>query len=112
MEVAKMIIDEAEPDPDWANAAAALAVLAGISASDAACCKALGRRSRGQDHHEAEALLGQIDPGGKSAANVMRRLITLKGEAHYGFYSMSTQSLRSAFTQAEKLIKFAREVLT
>ena len=82
MEVAKMIIDEAEPDPDWANAAAALAVLAGISASDAACCKALGRRSRGQDHHEAEALLGQIDPGGKSAANGMRRLITLKGEAH------------------------------
>ncbi len=39
MEVAKMIMDEAEPDPDWASAAAALAVLAGISASDAACCK-------------------------------------------------------------------------
>lgn len=48
MEVARLIKDE--PDPDWASAAAALAIVAGIAASDAACCKALGRRSRGQDH--------------------------------------------------------------
>lgn len=39
MEVATLIKDE--PDPDWASEAAALAVLAGISASDAACCKVL-----------------------------------------------------------------------
>jgi len=58
MEVATLIKDE--PDPDWASAAAALAVLAGIAASDAACCMALGRRSRGQDHHDAEALLELI----------------------------------------------------
>jgi hypothetical protein len=32
---------------DYSSAAAALAVLAGIAASDAACCKALGRRARG-----------------------------------------------------------------
>jgi hypothetical protein len=55
MEVATLTLDE--PDPEWASAAAALAVLAGIAASDAACCKALGLRSRGQDHHDAEALL-------------------------------------------------------
>lgn len=54
-------MDEADPDPDWASAAAALAVLAGIDPSDAACCKALGGRWRGQDHHDAEALLEQID---------------------------------------------------
>jgi hypothetical protein len=106
-----MIIDEADPDPDWASAAAALAVLAGIHASDAACCKALGRRSRGQDHHDAEALLEQIEPGGRLAANAMRRLINMKDEAHYGFYPMSTQNLRSAFTQADRLISFARDVL-
>ncbi len=41
----------------------------------------------------------------------MRRLITLKNEAHYGFYNVATQSLRSAFTQADRLIAFAREVL-
>jgi hypothetical protein len=109
MEVATLIRDE--PDPDWASAAAALAILAGISASDAACCKALGQRSRGQDHHDAEALLELIEPGGKSAANAMRRLINLKDEAHYGFYNVARQDLKSAFTQAQRLIRFARDVL-
>lgn len=111
VEVARTIVDEAGSDPDRVSAAAALAVLAGISASDAACCKALGVRSRGQDHHDAEALLEQVDPGGKNAADAMRRLIALKDEAHYGFSSVSKQSLRSSFTQAEKLITFARAVL-
>ena len=63
MEVATLIRDE--PDPDWASAAAALAVLAGVSASDAACCKALGQRSRGQDHHDAEALLELSSQAGR-----------------------------------------------
>jgi len=109
VEVARLIKDES--DPDWASAAAALLVLAGISASDAVCCKALGRRSRGQDHHDAEALLELIEPGGKDAANAMRRLINLKDEAHYGFYNVSAKDLKSAFTQAGKLVRFAREVL-
>lgn len=110
IEVAEMI--KSEEDPDWQSAGAALAVLAGIAASDAACCKALGHRSRGQDHHDAEAYLAQIDPGGKAAAQAMKRLIDLKDEAHYGFYNMSTQNLKLAHTQASKLIKFAREVLS
>lgn len=68
----------AEADPDYTSVAAALAVLAGIAASDAACCKALGRRSRGQDHHTAGDLVRQIEPGGKDAANALRRLINTK----------------------------------
>ncbi len=40
----------------------------------------------------------------------MRRLINLKDEAHYGFFRMSAQGLRSAFTQADRLISFARAV--
>jgi hypothetical protein len=96
MEVAALIRDE--PDPDWASAAAALAVLAGISASDAACCKALGQRSRGQDHHHAEALLELIEPGGRNAANAMRRLINLKDEAHYGFYHVTGQVVADTCT--------------
>ncbi len=109
VEVARLVKDES--DPDWVSAAAALVVLAGISASDAACCKALGRRSRGQDHHDAEALLELIDPGGKDAANALRRLINLKDEAHYGFYNVSATDLKSALTQATKLVRFARGVL-
>lgn len=111
MEVSNLITDEASPDPDFMSAAAALAVLAGIAASDAACCKALGVRSRSDDHHDVEALLEQITPGGTDAANAMRRLINLKDEAHYGFYNVATQDLDSVFRQAEKVIKFAREVL-
>jgi hypothetical protein len=109
VEVARLVEDD--PDPDWASAAAALLVLAGIAASDAACCRALGRRSRGQDHHDAEALLVLIEPGGKAAANAMRRLVNLKDGAHYGFFNVSPQDLRAAFTQAGKLVRFAQDVL-
>lgn len=109
IEVASMIREE--KDPDWQSAGAALAVLAGIAASDAACCKALGLRSRGQDHHDAEAYLMQIEPDGKAAAQALRRLIDLKDEAHYGFYNMSMQNLNSAYGQADKLIDFARGIL-
>jgi hypothetical protein len=40
---------------DLPGVAAALAVLAGIAAADAACCAALGERSRGQAHQEARS---------------------------------------------------------
>jgi hypothetical protein len=89
----------------------ALAVLTGIAASDAACCKALGRRSRGQDHHDAEDLLRQIEPGGKPAAAALGRLINLKDEAHYGFFDVSGRDLQAAIRQADALIGCAERVL-
>lgn len=109
LQTADLVKDEA--DPDFISVAAALVVLAGIAASDAACCKALGRRSRGQNHHEAEGLLEQIASGGREAANALRRLINLKDEAHYGFYNISRQSLRTSMNQAQRVIDFAQEVL-
>jgi hypothetical protein len=112
LEAAQLITDEPDPDPDFVSAAAALAVLAGISASDAACCKALGRRSRGDDHHDAEKLLDEITPGGKDGANALRRLINLKDEAHYGFYNIGAKDLDRAMRQAQKMISFARDILS
>lgn len=109
LETARLIQDE--PDPDFMSVAAALAVLAGIAASDAACCKALGRRSRSDDHHDAERLLETITPGGLDAANALRRLINVKDEAHYGFYSVGRQELSRSIGQADKLLRFARAVL-
>jgi len=50
--VAELVAGEHEI-PESRSVAAALAVLAGIAASDAACCAALGRRSRGDDHRQA-----------------------------------------------------------
>jgi hypothetical protein len=45
------------------NVAAANAAPAGIAAADAACCRALGERSRGDDHRDALALVGPGQPG-------------------------------------------------
>lgn len=100
-----------EKDTDYMSVSAALAVLAGIAASDAACCKALGRRSRGQDHHEAEDLLRQIEPGGNRAATTLRRLVNLKDDAHYGFFDVSGQDLQAAIRQAARLVDFAEAVV-
>jgi hypothetical protein len=109
LEVARLTASET--DTDYVSVSAALAVLAGIAASDAACCGALGRRSRGQDHHEAEDLLRQIEPGGKTAATTLRRLVNLKDEAHYGFLDVSGQDLHAAIRQAEALVSFAETIL-
>lgn len=90
---------------------AALAVLAGIAASDAACCPALGRRSRSQNHHDAENLLTQIVPDGKTAATKLRSLITLKDTAHYGLIDVSGQKLAAALRQATQLVDWSQRVV-
>ena len=98
-------------DLEYASAAAALAVLAGIAASDAACCAALGRRSRGQDHQQATGLVEQVEPGGPEAAKALRRLLNLKDEAQYGFFDVGGQDLRAALRQARVLADFAAEAV-
>jgi hypothetical protein len=106
LEVADLVAGE-EKDPAYASVAAALADLAGIAASDAACCAAIGRRSRGQDHHDAEELLNQVMPGGADAANALRRLLNLKDTAHYGLIHISRADLRAVLRQARQLVEFA-----
>lgn len=106
LEVAEMTAGEAG-DVEYASAAAALAVLAGIAASDAACCAALGRRARGQDHQQATRLIEQVEPGGARAAKALRRLLGLKDEAHYGLFDVGGQDLQAALRQAGTLVEFA-----
>jgi hypothetical protein len=106
LEVAEMTAGEAG-DVEYASAAAALAVLAGIAAADAACCAALGRRSRGQDHQQAAKLVEQVEPGGPRAAKSLRRLLSLKDEAQYGFFDVGGRDLQAAIRQAKTLVDFA-----
>jgi hypothetical protein len=54
--------DESDPTLEYAAVAASVAILAGIAAADAACCQALGRRSRSDNHHDAEILLAETPP--------------------------------------------------
>lgn len=110
LDVAELVADEGG-EVDYASAAAALAVLAGIAASDAACCAALGRRSRGQDHRQAVGLVEQVAPGGDQAANSLRRLLSLKDEAHYGLFDVGGQNLQAALRQARGLVEFAAEIV-
>lgn len=109
LDVAELVAGQGDPE-EYASVSASLAVLAGIAAADAACCKALGRRSRGQDHHQAEELVGQIEPGGKRASSALRRILTLKDEAHYGLFDVGGQDLRAAVRQAQTLVAFADAV--
>jgi hypothetical protein len=110
LEVAELVSNQGK-DPEYSSQAASLAVLAGIAASDVACCKALGRRSRGQDHHDAEDLIGQVEPGGRDAAKTLRRLLNLKDQAQYGLIDVSGGDLRAVLRQAADLVKFAEAVL-
>ena len=108
LEVAELVGGDG---PEYSSVAAALAVLAGIAAADAACCKALGRRSRGQNHHQAEDLVREIAPGGTNAANNLRRLLDRKDQAHYGFYDVSGSDLQGVLRQARAPGNFASSVL-
>jgi hypothetical protein len=110
LEVAELVAEERD-EIEFSSPAAALAVLAGIAASDAACCKALGRRSRAQDHRQAASLLAEVTPGGKAAAKSLERLLNLKDEAHYGLFDVGSNDLKAALRQASKLADFAAEVL-
>jgi hypothetical protein len=108
LDVAELVAGDLEGEGN-ASVAASLAVLAGIAASDAACCARLGRRSRSQDHHDAEALLAEIVPEGRDAAKKLRRLLDLKDTANYGVIHISAADLRSAVRRARGLIQFATE---
>ncbi len=110
LEIAELAALETEVSAS-ANVSASLAVLAGIAASDAACCTALGRRSRSQNHHDAERLIEQIDPGGPEAAKALRRLLSFKDTAHYGVKQIRGQELRALLRGAESVVEFARDVV-
>jgi hypothetical protein len=92
-----------DSDAATPGVAAALAVLAGIAASDAACCARLGRRARGQDHREAVALLRTVVPYGEDMATDLGRLLAAKDESHYGVTLVGR-------TKAERLVNCARRL--
>lgn len=106
LEVAEIAAEEHEQDPEYVSVAVSLAVLSGIAAADAACCRELGKRARGQDHHEAEMLLRQVVDG-EVPAQELRELLGLKDEANYGFFNVTAPELRRALRRARSLLEFA-----
>ncbi len=109
LEIAELVAGEDSLESH--NVATGLAVLAGIAAADAACCKALGESSRGPDHRDAARFLRRITPGGEAGANNFERLVGLKDKAHYSFLNVSGRDQTGAIRRAGQLVDFAREVL-
>jgi hypothetical protein len=89
---------------------AALAVLAGIAASDAATCFRLGKRSRSQDHREAVDLLRSVAPGGELLAKDLARLLDLKDTAHYGVLGVSGGEAAKAVEWARRMVTGVRDI--
>ena len=110
LEVAELAAGEQEI-PASRSVAAALAVLSGIASADAACCAALGRRSRGDDHREAAALLRQIVPAGDLAAKALIDLLNLKDTAQYGLIPITRRQLTATLRRARTLLDIAADVL-
>lgn len=111
LEVATLCLED-PTDDSGSQVAAALAVLAGIAASDAACCAGLKKRPRGQDHHEAEALVATLHPHGAAAAKNLARLLNEKDNAHYGLFLVSRSTATKMLDWAGRLVDFAEETLT
>ena len=88
-----------------------MAVLAGIAASDAACCFKLRKRSRGQDHAEAVKLLGTVVPHGGAMARDLGRLLAAKDESHYGVTVVDRTKARRPVGYAGRLTELAGQVL-
>lgn len=111
LEVAELVASEAADgiDPASASVAAALAILAGIAASDTACCLVLKQRSRGEGHDQAADFLRSITGGGR-AADALSELISLKNTAHYGVINVSNASLKVAMRRAATLVDFAQSL--
>jgi hypothetical protein len=109
LEVAELVAAEREI-PASRSVAAALAVLSGIASADAACCAALGRRSRGDDHRRAAALLREI-VGGEAAAKALIELINLKDTAQYGLIPITKRELTTTLRRATSILEVAHEVL-
>ena len=102
---------EQEDGINLSGVAAALAVLSGIAAADAACCYRLGTRSRGQDHAQAVDLVKQVIPHGEDLARDLDRMLVLKDNAHYGILGVSDVESRNAVGWARRMIANTRVVL-
>lgn len=108
VEVADLVLLDADR-VEMPGVAAALAVLAGIAASDAICAARLGKIHRGDDHRAASALLARATVDGQSLGAVFARLIDLKDQAHYGVVAVPAQRSRAALKWARQLTDRARE---
>jgi len=123
LEVAQLTMSEkARPEEyNYNHAAAGIAVLAAIAASDALCCRFLGEMSRGQNHRDAIELLASIRFGegderersrrAKSLAASLATCLDLKDSSHYGWSLLNHSEVKKLVRAATKLVETASDVV-
>jgi len=110
LDAAELIIND-DHDDATPSVAASLAVLAGIAASDAACCGRLGVRARGQSHTEAIELLAAVQPNGPAMAKDLQRLLNRKDNSQYGLAFVSAGEAGRMVGWAKRLLRHARRTV-
>lgn len=113
-EYAGQQLELAEVGVPWASdgerkASGGCGVLAAIAAADAICCARLGRRSRGQDHGQATALLELVEPDGKSLSRDLETALAAKDLVHYGTALLSAERHLSLLRSARRLVAAAAD---
>ncbi len=96
-----------DPLLDLPGVAAALAVLAGIAAADAACCAALGERSRGPSTSGSHCPCPDRTATRVQMGRNLERLIQKKDNAHYGMISTTDTEAHAMIAWAQRLITCA-----
>lgn len=100
-------------DGDY-HAASLNAVHAAISANDAVTGHFSGKRSSSKDHGDAANLLMEIAPKGaeewRKQATRLGRLIAQKSPVVYGVEVISSKDADNLLQQAERFVRWAREV--
>ena len=107
LEVADLVLGDDRAE--MPGVAAALAVLAGIAASDAICARRLREIHRGENHRDAADLLRDATPDGGKLAMTFLRLIDIKDEAHYGLIVVAPRKARDAVRWSRQLVDRARD---
>lgn len=101
--------DLADDEAEVGDAFVTLCVHAGIAASDAICCVALGHFVQGDDHNQAIAELEKVRPGGKELGNDLRALLTMKTRTGYVAPPVTAEQRKRAWRRAETLVEAAAE---
>lgn len=97
----------AEPGAE-ATVATGNAVLAAIAAADAICCALGGSRAGGADHLGAADLLEAVT-GDRRLAMILREVLSLKDQGHYGLDHVGVSRAKTATRKAAQLLAAAEE---
>lgn len=101
LDVAELVLTE---DRREAHLAGALAVLAGIAATDAISGLSLGKWSRDQDHALAVTLLGDVALRDTTLPIKLRRLLADKDAAHYSSTLVTVEKAKTMVRHAAALL--------